>query len=433
MKVLVIGGGGREHALVWKLAQSRSVKRILWSPGNPAAQAGPKVETHCVKVEDINGLVDLAEKSRVDLTVVGPEKPLVAGVSDEFQRRGLKIFGPTRQSARLEGSKVFAKQFFLKYGVPTGQAGIFSDCSKAIQYARQQPKPLVVKADGLAAGKGVIICQNDSEAEGALRQIMEEKVFGDAGRQVLVEECLSGPEVSVHFITDGRGYHVLAGAQDHKRALDGDQGPNTGGMGAYSPAPIFTSEMEARVRREIIERTLDGLRGEGMPYCGVLYAGLMLTPDGPKILEYNCRLGDPETQVILPRLQGDLAQICLAACDGRLDSVKPRWRSDSSVCVALAAAGYPGSYRQGDVIRGLDRVSKQEKVCVFHAGTSLLNGEVATSGGRVLGVTALGANLKSAVERVYRAVDQIQFEGKHFRRDIAAKALGNYTGGHKFP
>ncbi len=423
MKILVIGGGGREHTLAWKLAQDEQVSRIFWSPGNAAARLPQKVEICNVRADDVHALADLAVKEKVDLTVVGPEAPLVAGVADEFHQRGLRIFGPTRQGAQLEGSKVFSKQFFLKHGVPTGRAGIFSDMDEALAFARKQPKPLVVKADGLAAGKGVIICANDAEAEKALREIMEQKVFGEAGQQVLVEECLSGPEVSVHAITDGTHYKVLASAQDHKRALDGDRGPNTGGMGTYSPAPIFTPELESRVRKEVFDRTLEGLKADGIPYCGVLYAGLMLTKDGPKILEYNCRFGDPETQVIFTRLENNLASVLSAACDGKLGSVDLRWKSDAAVCVVIAAGGYPGNYRKGDVIDGLDDASRCDGTQVFHAGTTLKDGRIITTGGRVLGVTALGKNHRQAVDHAYGAVKKIRFEGMQYRRDIAAKAL----------
>lgn len=424
MNVLVVGGGGREHTLVWKLAQSPKVRRLLWSPGNPAAPCEPKVEKPAVAADDLPGLVTLAESAKVDLTVVGPEAPLVAGLADEFRRRGLKVFGPGRDGARLEGSKVFSKRFFLKHGVPTGRAEAFTNFDVALAFARKQPKPLVVKADGLAAGKGVIICRDDTEAECALAQVMREKAFGDAGREALVEECLTGPEVSVMAITDGKDFRILASAQDHKRIFDRDEGPNTGGMGAYSPAPIFTPELEKRVRTEVFERTLAGLKAEGIPFCGVLYAGMMLTPDGPKILEYNCRFGDPETQVVLPRLKNDLAEVLLAACEGRLGKVALDWTPEPAVCVVLAAGGYPGAFRKGDPISGLDTAAAKPDASVFHAGTALKEGKVVTNGGRILGVTALGPTLRDAVDRAYAAADLIAFDKKHCRRDIAARALG---------
>jgi phosphoribosylamine--glycine ligase len=422
MKILVIGSGGREHTLVWKISQSSKITKIFWAPGNPAAPVDPKVEIRSIKSEDVQALASFAQTEKIDLTIVGPEVPLVAGVGDEFRKRGLKIFGPSRQGAQLEGSKVFSKQFFLKHEIPTGKATAFSDLNKALEHARKHPKPLVVKADGLAAGKGVLICKNDVDVEQGLREIMEQKVFGDAGCQVLIEECLTGPEVSVHAITDGRNYQILASAQDHKRALDNDQGLNTGGMGTYSPAPFFTPELEKRVRTEIFDRTMKGLQADGIPYCGVLYAGLMLTADGPKIIEYNCRFGDPETQVIFTRLETDLVDVLLAACDGKLDTISLKWKKEASVCVVLAAGGYPSNYRKGDSISGLDTQIK-DQTYVFHAGTSLQGKNVITSGGRVLGITAIGKNLREAAHKAYRTVDIISFEGKHFRRDIAAQAL----------
>jgi phosphoribosylamine--glycine ligase len=423
MNVLVVGGGGREHTLVWKLAQSPKVRRLLWSPGNPAAPCDPKVEKLTVSTDDLAGLVKLAETHQVDLTVVGPEGPLVAGLADELRRRGLKVFGPGRVGARLEGSKVFSKRFFLKHGIPTGHAKSFTDFDQALAFARKHPKPLVVKADGLAAGKGVILCGDDAAAERALAQVMHEKAFGDAGREVLVEECLTGPEVSVMAITDGKDFHILASAQDHKRVFDRDEGPNTGGMGAYSPAPIFTPDLEKRVRAEVFERTLAGLEAEGIPFCGVLYAGVMLTPNGPKILEYNCRFGDPETQVVLPRLKNDLAEVLLAACEGRLGKVALDWNPEAAVCVVLAAGGYPGTFRKGDPISGLDAAAKKPGDGIFHAGTAMKEGQVVTNGGRVLGITALGPTLRVAVDRAYAAADLITFDKKHCRRDIADKAL----------
>jgi phosphoribosylamine---glycine ligase len=423
MNVLVVGSGGREHALVWKFAQSPSVQRVLWAPGNPAAKVSEKVQIRNVPAEDIQGLLQLAKSEKVDLTMVGPEAPLVLGIGDLFRKEGLAIFGPNKDGAQLEGSKVFSKKFFLKHKIPTGRAEVFTKFSEAAAYAKKQPKPIVIKADGLAAGKGVIICKDDAEAEKALEDILKKKVFGDAGSQVLIEECLSGPEVSVHALTDGKSFKILASAQDHKRALDGDHGLNTGGMGAYSPAPIFTEEIYHRVHKEIFERTLQGLKAEGISYCGVLYAGLMLTKEGPKILEYNCRFGDPETQVILTRLEADFANVLLSATQGKLGEVEMNWKEEPSVCVIMAAGGYPGSYNKGDEISGLESLDSRSDVQVFHAGTALKDGKVVTAGGRVLGVTALGKDLHDAVRSVYSAVDLIQFQNRHFRKDIAAKAL----------
>lgn len=422
MNVLVVGGGGREHALVETLAHSPRVKRIFWSPGNPAAPCGPKIEKCAVAADDLGGLAKLAEARAVELTVVGPEAPLVAGLADVFRAKGLRVFGPGRDGARLEGSKVFSKRFFLEHGIPTGRAEAFSDFEKACAFAKRHPKPLVVKADGLAAGKGVILCRDHAEAKRALDQILREKAFGDAGREVLLEEALTGPEVSVMAITDGKAFRLLASAQDHKRVFDGDEGPNTGGMGAYSPAPIFTAALEQRVRAEIFERTLAGLQAERIPFCGVLYAGLMLTPDGPKILEYNCRFGDPETQVVLPRLKNDLAEVLLAACEGRLAEIALEWSDEAAACVVLAAGGYPGAFRKGDPISGLDVAAAKPGARVFHAGTALRGEQIVTNGGRVLGITALGPTLRGAVDRAYAAADAIAFDGKHCRRDIAARA-----------
>lgn len=423
MKLLVIGSGGREHTIVWKLLQSPIVKSIAWTPGNPATQLGNKVKIENIKVDDVKALANYAEAEKIDLTVVGPEVPLVAGVADEFIKRNLKIFGPIKQAAQLEGSKVFSKEFFLRHNIPTGKAEIFSNFDQALKYAKSQPKPIVIKADGLAAGKGVLICKNDEEIESGLRDIMLNKVFGEAGGKVLVEECLTGQEVSVHAITDGNSYQILASAQDHKRALDGDQGLNTGGMGTYSPTPLYTPELEARVKTEIFDRTLAGLKKDKIPFCGVLYAGLMLTKDGPKILEYNCRFGDPETQVILSRLESDLAEVLLATCSGKLSTVTLKWSEKASVCVIMAAGGYPGDYRKGDAITGIKEAEEGGDVMVFHAGTTLKDGKILTSGGRVLGVTALGSSLGDAVSTAYKAVEKINIKGVHYRRDIAGKVL----------
>jgi phosphoribosylamine---glycine ligase len=422
MKIIVVGNGGREHTLVWKLSQSPQVSKIFWCPGNPAAPVDSKVEVKNIRAEDIEDLAALASKEKVDLTVVGPEGPLVEGIADLFRDKKLKIFGPIKQGAQLEGSKAFSKRFFQKYQIPTGRAAIFSDFQEALDYAKVQKPPLVVKADGLAAGKGVIICASHKEVEKALDEIMNQKMFGDAGERVLIEECLHGLEVSVLAITDGRSYQLLATAQDHKRALDGDRGLNTGGMGTYSPAPILTPELERRVRAEIFDPTIEGLRAEGINYCGVLYAGLMITRDGPKILEYNCRFGDPETQVILPRLENDLAEVFMAACTQKLDRIQLRWKPEAAVCVIMAAGGYPGTYARGDTIEGLAEASDQPGALVFHAGTTLKEGNIVTNGGRVLGVTALGSTLSDAVKNSYRAVDCIKFRGSHYRKDIAAKA-----------
>jgi len=416
MKILVIGSGGREHALVWKLAQSRWVSGLFCAPGNP----GIAELAECVPIaaNDIPQLADFAERRGMDLTVVGPEAPLCAGITDVFQARGLRVFGPNRRAAQLEGSKVFSKQFLLRHGVPTARAEVFGDAAAARACARRWGAPLVVKADGLAAGKGVLVAQTVAEAEQAITDIMEKKVFGSAGDRVLIEECLFGEEASVMALLDGSGYRILAVAQDHKRVGDNDTGPNTGGMGAYSP---IGREVDAT---EIFERTLAGLKAEGMDYRGVLYAGLMLTERGPMVLEFNCRLGDPETQAVLPRLDFDLAEACRAAADGQLAEMTLRWKPQAAVCVVLASAGYPGHYAKGKTITGLREAAKLPGVTVFHAGTKAgADGQILTDGGRVLGVTALGDNIAAAAQRAYEAVARIHFDGMHYRRDIAARAL----------
>jgi len=423
MKVLVIGGGGREHALVWKLAQSPRVTKLFCAPGN----AGIAEMAECVPVgaTEIEKLLAFALANGVDFTVVGPEAPLCAGVVDAFTSRGLKIFGPTRTAAQLEGSKVFCKRLFLRAGIPTAAAETFSDAAAAKAHVRKVGAPIVVKADGLAAGKGVIVAQTVAEAEAAIAEIMERRVFGEAGARVVIEECLAGQEASVMALTDGRTYRILAPAQDHKRIFDGDRGPNTGGMGTYSPTPMVTSALDAALQ-DIFTRTLTGLRAEGIEYRGVLYAGLMLTPTGPKLLEYNCRFGDPETQVVLPRMDFDLLEVLEACATGTLDRCELSWKPEAAVCVVMAARGYPGPYSKGQPIAGLKDAAALANVCVFHAGTKRdPAGHVVTDGGRVLGVTALGADLPAAVAQAYRAVARIQFDGAQYRRDIAARALGH--------
>ena len=421
MKLLVIGGGGREHALVWKLSQSRRVQKIFCAPGN----AGIASLAECVPIPatEVERLAEFATGNQIDLTVVGPEAPLCAGLVDVFQAKKLRVFGPTRHGAQLEGSKVFAKQFFQKYKLPTAAAEVFTDAGAAREHVRKFGAPVVVKADGLAAGKGVIVAQSVAEAERAIAEIMEQKLFGAAGGRVVVEECLQGEEVSAMALTDGRCVRLLAAAQDHKRALDGDRGLNTGGMGAYSPTPLVT-EMVTRQVAGILQRTLTGLQAEGIDYRGVLYAGLMLTAAGPKLLEYNCRFGDPETQVVVPRMDFDLVDAIEAVIDGRLEKMPIPWKSEAAVCVVMAAGGYPGAYERGRRIEGLKAAANLAKVCVFHAGTKMDAGRrVVTDGGRVLGVTALGNGIAEAVSRAYEAVERIHFDGAHFRRDIAARAL----------
>ena len=421
MRILVIGGGGREHALVWKLAQSRHTTKLFCAPGN----AGIAELAECVPVEvaHLEKLTAFALEKKVDLTVVGPEVPLCAGVVDAFESQGLRIFGPTQRAAQLEGSKVFAKRLLLKSGVPTAPAEIFDESDAARKYVRSIRAPMVVKADGLAAGKGVVVAASVAEAETAVVEMMEQKVFGAAGAQVIIEECLQGEELSVMALVDGQSFRVLASAQDHKRALDGDRGPNTGGMGAYSPTPLLDDKLAGQVA-DIFRRTLAGLRAEGIEYRGVLYAGLMMTDRGPQVLEFNCRFGDPETQVVLPRLESDLVDAIGATMDGTLAQFSLQWTTDAAVCVVIAARGYPGPYDRGLPIAGLKDAAALDKVSVFHAGTRRdATGQVVTDGGRVLGVTALGDTIERAAQRAYEAVERIHFDGAQFRRDIAARAL----------
>ena len=420
MKILVIGGGGREHALVWKLAQSRHTTKLYCAPGNP----GIAELAECVPlaVSDLPRLAAFAVEQKIDLTIVGPEVPLCAGITDVFQAKNLRVFGPTQQAAQLEGSKVFSKQFLLNHHVPTAAAGIFDNPADARAYVRQHGTPIVVKADGLAAGKGVIVAQSVAEADQAIADIMEKRAFGDAGRLVVIEECLTGEEVSVMALVSGKAVKILAPAQDHKRVGDNDTGPNTGGMGAYSPVGLPVDATE------IFARTLAGLAADGIDYRGVLYAGLMLTPTGPKVLEFNCRFGDPETQVVVPRMDFDLVEACLATADGTLADFEMKWKPGAAVCVVLTAGGYPGHYERGQVIAGLPAAGKLANVTVFHAGTKRgADGQLVTDGGRVLGVTGLGDDIADATRRAYDGVKWIQFAGVHYRHDIAVRALQRTT------
>ena len=420
MKILVVGSGGREHALVWKLQQSPRVRAIYCAPGN--AGTGQLATNVPIKVTEQEKLAQFARDERIDLTVVGPDDALAAGMVDLFQKHGLRIFGPTQSAARLESSKVFAKEFMERHGIPTAASGSFTDSSDAQQFCQKAKYPLVVKADGLALGKGVIIARNPWEAALAIHEIMDARKFGDAGRSVVIEEFLEGEECSIHALVDGKNYLLFPGAQDHKRALDGDQGLNTGGMGTFSPpAKLLTPALEERVRREVLDPFIAGLQRDGLDYRGMLFPGVMVTADGLKVLEFNCRFGDPETQVLLPRLESDLVELLDATIDGRLAAVDAKWKPESAVCVVLASGGYPGAYATGKPISGLDRVA--EGVTVFHAGTRLDNGRVVTAGGRVLGVTALAGDLASARKRAYEGVAGIDFGGRQFRRDIAVKGL----------
>lgn len=421
MKVLVIGSGGREHALVWKIAQSPRLNRIFCAPGN----AGISRLAECLNIEaeDIPALLDFARKDRIDLTVVGPEAPLTAGLVDQFEQSGLRVFGPSQAAAEIEGSKVFCKELLSKYGIPTGGFAVFREPAVAKEYVREQPLPVVLKAEGLAAGKGVIIAQTVDEAMGAIDRIMVDRAFGAAGDRLLIEECLVGQEASVMAFVDGAHLSPMVPAQDHKRVFDSDVGPNTGGMGAYSPVPVVTEELYEVVVNRILQPTIEAMAKEGRTYRGVLYAGVMLTAEGPKVLEYNCRFGDPETQVVLPRLNSDLLEIMEACIDGSLDRAQPRWSAKTAVCVVMASGGYPGDYTKGKDIQGLQTAEAFGGVTLFHAGTTEKHGHVVTDGGRVLGVTALGDGFRDTIEKVYGAARQIRFEGMHFRQDIGRRAV----------
>ncbi|MFH1149722.1 MAG: phosphoribosylamine--glycine ligase [Actinomycetota bacterium] len=421
MKVMVVGSGGREHALAWKISQSPLVGDIIFVPGN----GGMRQMGECIKadVEDASAVADIAAERGIDLTVVGPEAPLVAGLVDELEKRKLGVFGSSAAAARLEGSKYFAKSLMEKYGVPTGRARAFNSFEEAKAYVETLSPPVVVKADGLAAGKGVIIAETTDDAVGALRDCLVEDVFGESGSTVLVEEFLEGPEVSILTLTDGAACAHMVPSQDHKRALDGDEGPNTGGMGAYSPVPLLDPATEQSIHTGVMEATVSAMASEGVPYRGVLYGGLMLTPDGVKTLEFNVRFGDPETQVVLPRLTSDLVPALLATVDGTVADLAMEWTPEYCVCVVLASGGYPGKYQTGIPIKGLKSASSDSHVEVFHAGTRLQDGEVVTAGGRVLNVVALGGDFTEARGLAYEAVKMIGFEGMHYRTDIGHRAI----------
>ncbi len=421
MRVLVVGGGGREHALVWKLSQSSRVDKIFCAPGN----AGISETAECLDInaDDTDALLDFAKYEGIDLTVVGPEVPLTAGIVDAFKKENRRIFGPDKSGAQLEGSKVFAKDFMRTYGIPTAEYKTFTAYLHAEEYVRLKGAPLVIKADGLAAGKGVIVTESVEEAIDALKLIMREKAFGSAGDRVIVEQCLRGEEASFMVLTDGKTVLPLVTSQDHKTVFDNDKGPNTGGMGAYSPAPVITKGLEKDIMKSIIRPLIKGLKKEKIQYWGVIYAGLMICGGKPYVLEFNCRFGDPEAQPVLMRLKSDLFDALKAAADGRLNDVKLSWRKDTSVCVVLASKGYPGSYEKGKTINGLDSVKGRDNLMVFHAGTDMYNGGFVTSGGRVLGVTALGKDTRDAKTTAYEAIRKIHFEGMHYRKDIADKAI----------
>ena len=429
MQILVIGGGGREHALAWKASQAERVKKVFVAPGNAGTALEPKLENVAISAEDVDKLLDFAKNNAVDFTIVGPEVPLVKGVVDAFTANGLRCFGPTQGAAQLEGSKAFSKDFLARHNIPTAAYQTFTEIEPAVAYIRQQGAPIVVKADGLAAGKGVIVATTEAEAEAAVHDMLADNRFGDAGSRVVIEEFLVGEEASFIVMVDGKTILPLATSQDHKARDEGDKGPNTGGMGAYSPAPVVTREVHDRIMREIIEPTVTGMAAEGNPYTGFLYAGCMIDPDGtPKTLEFNCRFGDPETQPIMLRMQSDLVALCEAAVAGELAGKQCDWDERASLGVVLAAGGYPNSYDKGAAISGLDEAAQLDGVKVFHAGTANSGGDVTTSGGRVLCVAALGNSVAEAQQKAYQAADKISWNGVFCRRDIGYRAVAREQG-----
>lgn len=423
MNILIIGSGGREHALAWKAAQSPDAEQVFVAPGNAGTAREPNLENVDIDVMALEQLAQFAEDNNVGLTIVGPEAPLVAGIVDLFRERGLRVFGPSQGADQLEGSKAFTKDFLERQKIPTADYGNFTDVDKALSYVREKGAPIVVKADGLAAGKGVIVAMTLEEAEDAIRDMLAGNAFGDAGSRVVVEEFLEGEEASFIVMVDGKNVLPMATSQDHKRVGDGDTGPNTGGMGAYSPAPVVTDAVHKRIMDEVITPTVEGMASEGHPYTGFLYAGLMIDPEGaPRVIEFNCRFGDPETQPIMLRMQSDLVALCNAAIDGELDRCESQWDARASVGIVLAAGGYPGSYQKGSVIHGLpDAETAGEKV--FHAGTALKGDDVVTSGGRVLCATALGNSVTEAQQRAYEVARTIDWDGAFYRNDIAYRAI----------
>ena len=421
MKVLVVGGGGREHALVWKISQSPKVTKIYCAPGNAGISEQAAIVS--IKANDLNSLLEFALKEEINLTVVGPEDPLTKGIVDLFESKGLFIFGANQKAAEIEGSKAFAKEMMKKYYIPTAFYEIFDSRNEAVKYIRKLGAPIVVKADGLAAGKGVIVCKTVEEAIQSVDKIMVEKIFGEAGNRVVVEEYLVGEEASYIAFTDGKTILPMASSQDHKPIFDGDEGPNTGGMGAYSPAPVVTDKVHEKILEKILRPLIQGMGEEGRPYKGVLYAGLMIHDSQPKVLEFNARFGDPETQPVLMRMKGDIVPILEACIKGNLSQYQIEWDNRASVCVVMASKGYPGDYEKGKAIKGLKEVSQMKDVFVFHAGTGLKDGQIVTNGGRVLGVTGLGKDIPRAIERTYQAVKKISWDGVHYRKDIGQKAL----------
>jgi phosphoribosylamine--glycine ligase len=425
MKILIVGSGGREHALAWKAKQSPKVDKVFVAPGNPGTALEASIENVALAVDDIAGLLAFAQTEKIDLTIIGPEIPLVMGIVDRFQQAGLKCFGPSAKAAQLEGSKSYCKDFMIRHNIPTAQYQSFTDKDLAINYIRKQGAPIVVKADGLAAGKGVIVAQTEQEAIGAVEDMLSGNVFGEAGNRVVIEEFLQGEEASFIVIADGKNALPMATSQDHKARDNGDQGPNTGGMGAYSPAPVVTPAIYDRVMRDVIEPTLQGMIDDGIPYTGFLYAGLMISADGTiKVLEYNCRFGDPETQPIMMRMKSDLVELCEAALDGTLDKTSTEWDERAALGVVLAAGGYPDAYQKNAIISGLPE-QEQKDSKIFHAGTTFIGDSIATAGGRVLCACALGQDIKEAQTKAYELAHKIHWDSIYYRTDIGFKAIKN--------
>lgn len=423
MRILLIGGGGREHALAWKLAQSDKVEKIFAAPGNPGIAMLKKCSCIDLKLDDLEKVADYAEEESIDLTVVGPEATLVAGIADVFKRRGLPVFGPSKAAAQLEGSKAFSKELMAKYNIPTAFFKICEDMETAKAYVKEKGAPIVVKADGLAAGKGVVVAMTEAEALDAIEEMMGDHKFGNAGARVVLEEYMEGEEASLLAFTDGKTVVPMLAAQDHKRIFDNDKGPNTGGMGTYAPAPVMTDILRLKATERILKPVVAAMAKEGTPYQGCLYAGLMIKDDVIKVVEFNCRFGDPETQVVLPLLESDLAEIMLACATGTLDQADVAWSDKAAVCVVMASGGYPESYETGKAIIGLAEAGAQENTVVFHAGTKKAGNDIVTAGGRVLGVTAVDDNIRAARDRAYAAVENIKFDGAFYRKDIAWRAL----------
>lgn len=423
MKVLIIGSGGREHALVWKIAQSKKVSKIYTAPGNPGI--GKLAENVRIQVGELDKLVNFARRKNIDLTLVGPEVPLINGIVDLFKKQNLSIIGPTKKAAQIEGSKVFAKKLMLKYKIPSADFAVFDDYYLAQRYLSSQKYPLVIKADGQCSGKGVAVCKEERQAQTFLKSLMKEKIFGDSGNKIIIEEYLTGPEVSFMLASDGDKFVSFIPSQDHKRVFDNDRGPNTGGMGAYAPVPFVNKKMIERIENEIVKPTINAMKKEGVTYEGILYPGLIMTSEGPKVLEFNCRFGDPETQPLMFMLKSDVIELFEAINHRRLGNYKLKWYSGAAICVVLTAQGYPKEYEKDKEIHGFEKILKQKNTYVFHSGTKLRNNKLLTTGGRVLGVTARGLNLKEAIKNVYKYIGKkgVYFSGMHYRKDIGAKGL----------